>query len=120
MMPTALRAVSSACRTPRSLLLQVLCDPLQCLVLDARAPIHATFRSSLPISLSAFHTIPDRPEQAREKHNGSFASTPQLQQRPLCQQPSIRRDDIFEYVGPLQKAVGSLKVSLWHQWPIPR
>ena len=112
MLPTALRCLTFTVRSCRSSQLEVLCDPLQRLAPDLRAPLQYTACSFLPISSFATQVLPERTQENTDA-NSSYSRVLDLKSRTYCQQPIVRSDNIFTYEGPLQKAVGNLKASIF-------
>ena len=111
MLPTALRCLTASLRISRSSPLEVLCDPLQRLACQTRAPLQCTGCFHLPVVSLATHAILGRLQDS-SKDGGSCSPMLKHELRQYCQQPVARSEDIFTYEGPLQKAVGSLKASV--------
>ena len=109
MLPTALRCLTSTLRSSRSTPVEILCDPLQRLACQLRAPLQHTPSFQLPTVSLAIHAIAGR-LQDDAKDDGNCSNFLPSQHRQYCQQPVARSDDTFTYEGPLRKAVGSLKV----------
>ena len=108
MLPTALRCLTSCLRSSRSSPVEVLCDPLQRLACQLRAPLQYTSSLQLPTASFATHAVLDR-LQDDARHDRSCSSLFPTQLRQYCQQPVAMSDNVFTYEGPLKKAVGSLK-----------
>ena len=96
MLPTALRCLTASLRISRSSPLEVLCDPLQRLACQARAPLHCTGSFHLPVVSLATHAILGRLQDS-SKDDGSCSPMLKHELRQYCQQPVARSEDIFTY-----------------------